>query len=95
MRMSSQATEYVYSTITVDGAAPSGSTVVAFAFLPGTDPTSATVWQTGEWSEGRARLLIGPANGGHVLAVGSYRVFVRVTDNLEVPVLRAGYLTVY
>lgn len=95
MRLSTAATEYLHVTVTVDGQPPDPSTTVEFAFLAASDPTEDTVWSAGEWVEGVARILIGPANSGHLLAAGSYRVFVRVTDSPEIPVLRAGYLTVY
>lgn len=55
-------------------------------------------WQLADWEtiSGRyyARCLVGP--GGTVtLAVGNCNVWVKVTDNPEVPIMPAGTLTIY
>jgi hypothetical protein len=42
----------------------------------------------------RARILIGPGNGGLALPVGDHGVRVKIRDTPEVPVLRAGTLTI-
>ena len=75
---------------------------VAFAFTtPGTSPMGAQ-WWPGSWDSTSpagggswytALCLVGP--GGTVqLAPGSYQVWVKVTDNPEVPVLPAFLLTI-
>ncbi len=75
---------------------------VSFAFTPEaypeTQPT-ADDWHTRSWSLGPgpqywAQCLVGPANGGVALPIGLYQVWVRVTDNPEVPVLQQVYLQV-
>jgi hypothetical protein len=75
---------------------------VAFAFLaPGASVFGAQ-WWTGSWASTQsanggtsytAQCLVGP--GGTVqLATGTYQVWVRITDNPEVPVLPAYLLTI-
>ena len=76
------------------------SDAVEFAFTaPATDPAPGD-WKTGSWdgTEPRppgsayiAHCLVGP--GGTVeLPVGRYTMWVRVTDNPEVPVIPFGLL---
>lgn len=80
---------------------PTSDTVVmAFTAIPGVDPVGGD-WKTSSWetdatttpSTYYARCLIGPG-GTIALAVGSYQVWVKVTDSPEVPVKRAGVLVV-
>lgn len=89
--------EYVHTDVTAD--ADPLSDVVAFAFTArGTQPVSAD-WLTGEWKPGQAwtagqpvtaRILAG-AGGTYTPTAGSVvDVWVRVTDNPEIPVRRAG-----
>lgn len=78
---------------------PTGLTV-AFAFTL-TDTAVGAQWYTGSWDgpavlqddgsyRAVAQCLIGP-NGGEVeLSTGAYVVWVRISDNPEVPVKRAG-----
>lgn len=66
--------------------------VVEVAFkAPGVDPAGPD-WHAASWETAGtayyARLLIGPA-GGFVLAVGTYIMWIRITDAPEVPVLEA------
>lgn len=74
---------------------------VQFAFMPlGASPASgdfkSASWETAGTSPNvvyYARCLVGP--GGTVtLAAGVYVVWVKVTDNPEIPVKQAGTLTV-
>jgi hypothetical protein len=73
---------------------PTGD-VVALAFpTPGAPPIT---WYTGAWETDSsastpvylARTTVGPG-GTAVLAVGSYEIWVKVTDNPEIPVLRSA-----
>jgi hypothetical protein len=74
---------------------PSGDTV-QFAFMPDTYPASVPGsgdWHTGSWSvlpgpQYWAQCLVGPANGGVVLAQGLWQVWLKVTDSPEVPVIQ-------
>lgn len=71
---------------------PTGD-VVQFAFMPSpadANPASGD-WHTGSWytpTPGKygAQILVGPLNGGIVLASGLYNVWIKITDNPEVPV---------
>jgi len=78
---------------------PTGDTV-EFAFTPVTAKPAAGDWKTGTWDGTQpqtpgnayiAHCLVGP--GGTVaLAAGKYTMWVRVTDNPEVPVIPFGRL---
>jgi hypothetical protein len=59
---------------------------------PGPDDWHSATWET-VGSVSHARCLIGPT-GGIALPAGTYTVYVRVTDNPEIPVKQAGYLTI-
>jgi hypothetical protein len=68
---------------------PTGDVVEVAFKLPGVDP-AAPDWHAGSWETAGttyfARLLVGPA-GGLVLAVGTYKMWIRITDAPEIPVL--------
>jgi hypothetical protein len=70
---------------------PTGDVVEVAFKLPGVDPAGPD-WHAASWETAGtayyARLLVGPA-GGLVLAVGTYRMWIRITDAPEVPVLEA------
>ena len=74
---------------------PTGD-VVEMAFTTGPNIEEAD-WQEGSWETiGRkyyARCLVGPS-GTIELDEGSYQVWVRITDNPEIPVLKAGNVKV-
>jgi hypothetical protein len=77
---------------------PSGD-VVQLAFQTGQSQPSGD-WHTGSWvvtAQGGylAQCLVGPSNGGVVLAPGLYQIWVMITDSPEIPVIAAGSLTVY
>lgn len=94
---------YVRANITelVQGAPvdPTGDTV-AFAFLPaGESPTSSTSFTAGSWDSGgppyTAKCLVGPG-GTIALPVGQYSIFLKVTDNPEIPVIQVpGVLMIF
>lgn len=74
---------------------------VAMAFTsPGVDPVSGD-WKTASWETDSsttpdtyfARCLVGPS-GTLALMAGTYDVWVRVTDNPEVPVELVGQLEI-
>lgn len=81
---------------------PTGDTV-QLALVPDTF-TAPSTWYSGTWEAAPgpsgttyyAVLVVGPGSTVGSLAAGSYTVYVKVTDTVEVPVLRAqGTLTVY
>lgn len=79
---------------------PTGD-VVQFAFMP--QPANANPgvsdWHTGSWATTgssiyMAQVLVGPANSGVVLTSGVYNVWIKITDNPEVPVQQIDALTI-
>lgn len=90
-------TEYLWATI--DSQANDGTALdptsdpVAFAFLPlGDESPDDPDFNDGTWrtvsGEYQAGILVGPENDGIPLDPGRYRVYVRVTDNPEIPIRR-------
>lgn len=78
---------------------PTGDTVT-MSFISKAELRPVTGdWKTASWetanSEYYARCLVGPTGGTITLTPGVWYVWVKVTDGPEVPVLRAGTLTVF
>jgi hypothetical protein len=76
---------------------PTGD-AVAFAFMVSGNP-GVSDWHTGEWENTgvatyAARCLVGPANGGVALPVGTYSLWVKITDAPEIPVNEVGILSI-
>lgn len=76
------------------------SDVVQFAFTEGYGVTPS-VWVTGSWDSTvvqgswyNAKCLVGPGAGGTALAAGTYTVWLKVTDNPEIPVRQTGTLII-
>jgi len=100
-------TQYVQVAVTamVNGAAvdPTGS-AVQMAFVPVTSPPSSPDPTSGEWNAATwetdpgpaywSQILVGPANSGLVLAIGSYVCWVKVLSSPEVPALPGCYFIV-
>ncbi len=94
--------EYVLVSVTANvNGAPYNPTVdsVQFAFPPaGSAPTT---WYAGSWDSNpvpgtstyTAKCLVGPG-GTTQLVAGSYAVYVKITDNPEIPVRQAGLLAI-
>jgi len=97
MKMLAQSLEFVRVTVTNPDMVsfdPSGD-VVQFAFVsPGKTPTT---WFAGSWDTSAgtydAKILVGPS-GTVTLSKGRYDVYLRITDNPEIPVRLAGNLTI-
>jgi hypothetical protein len=95
LQISSTSKQYVRVPVKEStGADPTGD-AVAMAFpSPNVEPT---VFYTGDWVTESgiyyAECLVGPGTAA-VLAIGFYDVYVKITDNPEVPVLLAGLLEV-
>ena len=75
--------------------------VVQFAFLSniGGTPTSSQ-WIAGTWSTTQnlnypyaAQCLVG-TGGGTALTTGTYVIWLKITDNPEIPVLQAGQIQI-
>ena len=72
---------------------------VDFAFTTaGAEPQSGD-WHTGQWGSSNApyvaEILIGPANGGLVVAKGTYTIWVKVVTSSQVPVISVGTLVIF
>lgn len=103
MELSALSTEYVRVPVIarengtlVD---PTGD-IVEMAFVAPTVTPDGDDWNAAEWETDDdryfARALVGPGAGAvATLTVGEYAVWVKVTDNPENPVKRAGYLTIF
>ena len=95
-------TNYVQTPITITY--PSGydptSDPVTFAFTALSYPTVEPAgWYTGSWLTFPgpvywAQCLVGPANGGVSLAIGTWQGFVKITDSPAVPVLQPFLLKI-
>lgn len=93
------ATEYVKSRVTATVGCtaynPTADVVEAAFPAPGVNPTT---WYAGSWETcGNvyyARVLVGPA-GTVTLPVGTYTMWLRITDAPEIPVLEVGTLRIY
>ena len=103
LTISAYSTEYVQVPVqaTIAGAPYNPtSDVVAMQFvLAGGSQEPTGTWNTGSWvttAQGTyiAQCLVGPANSGVVLPPGTYAIWVRITDNPEIPVRAAGTLTI-
>ncbi len=77
----------------IDGPYNPTGDAVAFAFTsasayPAAEPAT---WNTGTWvtypgAQYWAQVLVGPANGGVSLAIGSWQCWLKITDDPAVPV---------
>ena len=81
-----------------DSAANPTSDVVALAFIEGPGKPAGGDFVTGVWRTGSsgtfyAGALIGPGST-KVLTPGRYSIWVKFTDNPEVPVDPAGYVII-
>lgn len=75
---------------------PTGD-VVQFAFVVGS--SYPATWYQGSWTTNLqgiyiAQCLVGPANSGVVLLPATYVVWIKITDNPEIPVRSAGSIQI-
>lgn len=94
MRISVLSTVYVTVPVTATRAGVAldiTADVVEWAFPARGAPPA--VWTVGDWAAGSARILIGPLSTTP-LAVGTYDVWLRVTDTPERLVLWCGTVEV-
>lgn len=86
MKLSSLTTEYLHCSIESD-INPTSDTV-KIAFMASGSPTSddwhTATWESGSSSPYTAKILVGAT--GVSLAVGTYVVWIKVTDSPEIPV---------
>lgn len=102
LKIRSDSTEYVTGTITtdhditgkvIDVAMPPSGTPAATWFPANVVKVEQTSANPPRWTA-TFRILVGPAAGVTSLAAGGYDWTVRVTDSPEVPVRKAGAITV-
>lgn len=95
-RIYAQSVEYVRIPVTaVDGTGTAlnlSADVVQVAATRTSASPAVADWRPAAWDNGQARILVGGPD--FVLTPGDWNLFVRVTDNPELPVLRAGTLTI-
>lgn len=100
--ISASSLEYVRCAVksTLNGA-PYNPTNDAVQFSFTTGPSAPGTWNTGSWETDSvagtqyiARCLVGPS-GTITLTPGTYTIWVKITDNPEVPVKQPGQLKVY
>ena len=84
--------EYVKVPVTAPDGSDLSTQAVSIAVIDATARPVTGDWKTGSWDGNTAKVLIGP--GALPLAPGNYKVWVKVTDSPEVPVLVAGTITV-
>lgn len=105
LTISHLATEYVLVPLQVTKAGVPynpGADTVQFAFMPNAVqvPTSGD-WVSGSWETVatniiypyNARCLVGPS-GSTALTLGTYVMYLKITDNPEIPVLVGGQLVI-
>lgn len=102
--MSELSTEYLFQPVYVTSLGqpydPTGD-LVQFAFKPPNVPPASGDWLSGAWWAGQqpdgawtAEVLVGPENNGNILTPGIYAIWLKVTDNPEVPVRVTGQLEI-
>jgi len=89
-QISTLTTEYLFWVITSPDNLVGNTCEVAF--VEGSETPSAGDWNNAdvvEKTEGQAaRILVGPEGGELILSPGQYNVWIKITDNPEVPVRR-------
>lgn len=98
MDIAASSTEYLHVTVTAttpDGAPATLTTPPRIAVLAHNGSPEEDDWHTGAWSDGAARLLVGPEGGALELSPGPYWVWAAWVAGLEAPVYRSGRIRVY
>lgn len=103
--MSQLSTQYVFIPVSVTQGGisynPTGD-AVQFAFMPTpTQVPGSPDWVSGSWTTASsnilypysAKCLVGPS-GAITLGIGTYVMYLKITDSPEIPVLVAGYLAI-
>lgn len=101
LSVSALSTQYIPAQVSATKAGVSynpTSDAVFMAFKQGNVQPSAGDWVAGVWDTAGtayyALCLVGPS-GGITLTAGVWNVWVKVTDNPEIPVFLAGQIQVY
>lgn len=103
--LSALSTEYIPIQVSASVNGQSGynptSDAVSMAFINGTANPQTSDWHTASWQtysspSGASYIavcLVGPT-GGVVLSVGTYNIWLKITDSPEVPVRQVGILQI-
>lgn len=104
--MSQLSTQYVFIPVqaTRSGVAynPTGDSV-QMAFMPqATQSPQVSDWVAASWDTNQSsvinpysvKCLVGPTGGVISLSLGTYYMYVKITDNPEIPVLLGGILQI-
>lgn len=98
MDLAAASTEYVHVAVTanstIDGSPVDLTDPPRFAFLPGIANPADGDWQTGEWADGTARILIGP-HGDTALDPDTYWCWLTWSAGDETPVYRPGRIRIF
>jgi hypothetical protein len=98
-RISALSREFVRVAIESDPEVDPTSDPVALAVIAASSAPVEADWINGTWETDSdtvyARLEVGPGTTRGALTANVYDVWVKITDNPEVPVLRAGSIDVY
>jgi hypothetical protein len=88
-------TEYLHIPVTAPAGVDLTGAPVKIAVVAHADNPAVSEWQTAEWVDADARILIGPDGGALELDPGNYRVWIAVDPaGAENVVRRAGGLSV-
>ncbi|WP_333757876.1 hypothetical protein [Streptomyces sp. ISBFB 2968] len=95
MVIPASSTEYVHVPVTAPTGTDLASSPVKIAIVAHGDNPTGTEWQTAEWVDGVARLLVGPDGGALTLTRSTYRVWITFDPpGAENLVRLAGSLTI-
>lgn len=78
MLIPASSTEYLHVPVTAPAGIDLTGAPVKIAVVAHADNPADEEWQTAEWADGEARLLIGPDGGTLTLTRGIYRVWIAV-----------------
>jgi hypothetical protein len=97
IRIPLSSTEYLKVWITAD--VTLSAQTVYMAVIPARGRPTAPDWKPADWTGSpgttRAAMLFVGAESDNVIAIGDWDVWVKVSDNPEIPTDPAGRLTVY
>lgn len=78
MLIPASSTEYLHIPVTAPAGIDLTGSPVKIAVVAHGDNPAASEWQTAEWADGEARLLVGPDGGAITLTRGAYRVWITI-----------------
>lgn len=95
MLIPASSTEYLHIPVTAPAGVDLTGSPVKIAVVAHGDNPAASEWQTAEWVDGEARLLVGPDGGAITLTRGTYRVWIAIDPpGVENLVRLSGSLTI-